>query len=153
MNMVEKELKASKPGTEFTRKVTEQMGSLWGRLSTSLPPELRQLAGISREERTRRYQEIFSKLEASLSEEQKARLEEQGHLKVKELTKEQQEILRQGAHLFWATSILTRPPIIEELDTFNIGFGENPGSGKRGFRFIKHTPDGSEFLYETDLEL
>ena len=150
MGMVEEELKASKPGTDVEGRITEQIEGLWQNLRKALPPDLLKVAAMSREEITRRNQEIFGCLETSLSAEQKAKMDEQGHLKVKDLTTEQREVLREGAHFMWAYSLLQPPAFIEALDSFNIKFGnydipDVPRShGKRFIAIFKPNPDGGQ---------
>lgn len=155
--MVEKERKASKPGTHPSSRITEQIEGLWENLDKMLPPDLLKVAAMSDDDITRRNQEIFGSLEASLSTEQKAKLDEQDHLKVADLTTEQREMLREGVHLQWARSLLQPPPFIENLDSFNIEFGNYsdspPSQGKRYFRIFRPHPDGGHTSYQTGIEV
>lgn len=153
MGMAEKESKTSKPGISLASGISEQIEGLWENLGKTLPPDLLKVAAMSNDDITRRNQAIFGSLEISLSAEQKAKIDEQGHLKVEDLTAEQREVLKEGIHLHWARSLLQPPPFIEDLDSFNIEFGNYADDGKRYFRIFRPHPDGGQTSYQTSIEV
>ena len=153
IDMVEEELKASKPEEDAAAgRIVEQIENLWQNLREALPTDLLKVAAMSREEVTRRDQEIFGGLESSLSPEQKAKMQEQGHLKVEDLTTEQREVLREGAHFKWACELLRPPKFVEELDSFNIEFGDY-SSGKRYFAFSRKRPPDEQLWFQFGIEV
>ena len=159
MDMVEEELRTSKPGPEVGDRITEQIEGLWENLRKALPPYLLSVAAMSQEEITRRHQEIFGALDASLSPEQKAMMKEQGYLTVEDLTVEQREVLEEGAHFHWACELLRPPAFIKDLNTFRITFGnydipQIPKShGKRFIEIFKPHPDGGQTRYQIGIEV
>jgi len=153
IDMVEKELKASKPKEDVVAgRITEQIENLWQNLREALPPDLLKVAAMSEEEIKRRNQEIFGSLEASLSPGQRAKMEEQGHVKVTDLTTEQKEVLKEGAHFRWACDLLQPPSFIQELDTLNIEFG-NYSNGKRYFAFSRRSRPDEQFWFQFGIEV
>ena len=146
MGMVEVELKASKPGTDVEGRITEQIEGLWQNLRKALPPDLLKVLGMSREERQRQNQEIFGSLETSLSAEQKAEIEAQGYLKMKDFTEDQREVLREGICFQWACSLLRPPAFVDNFDHLKVEFGDYDAPSMpeiHGKRFIQFRTEGN----------